>query len=105
MKKIAVLLAVVLVMVALSACSSTKKLDGTYFADNLPPSEETLVETIILKGDKLTMKGKNSTQTLGYAIKDGKMVFDTKFGSFSYDLVVNQDSLIIDGITYKRQIN
>ena len=104
MKKIAVLLTV-LVMVALSACSSTKMLDGTYVADNLPPSEETLVETIILKGDKLTMKGKNSTQTLSYVIMNGKIVFETKYGSFSYDIVVNQDSLIIDGIIYNRQIN
>lgn len=104
MKKFAVLLTVLL-MVVLSACSSTKMLDGTYVADNLPPSEETLVETIILKGDKLTMKGKNSTQTLSYAILNGKIVFETKYGSFSYNIVVNQESLIIDGITYNKQIN
>ena len=103
MKKLMISLSALILVFTLSACSGQNKLDGIYIATELPSTEETVVEKVTIKGNELTMSGKNLSKTLEFKIQGKQIVFDTKFGTFSYAINVEDGIIIIDGITYIKQ--
>lgn len=105
LKKAVLLILTVLIMLGSGGCEAHKNLDGTYTAldQPMPQDETTLIETIIVKGNEMTMAGKTSQQTLTFQIIGDELVFETKFGRFSYPFFIQDSNLVIDGITYVKQ--
>lgn len=100
MKKALLALIILSQLFITTSCTKQNTLDGEYVAQDLPQTEEVLVEKIVISGNSMSLTGKMSEQTLKYQIMGDKINFNTDYGDFSYSFKIIDEGLVIDGVEY-----
>lgn len=106
MKKTALICIILLLLIGIGAAIVYKgqhKYDGHYTAVN-PPEEtgEMVIQELRFQGNRVTLISGNVRQQVAYKIKGDVFTMFTDFGDFSYEIVVNEDEIILDGVTYRK---
>lgn len=106
MKKTAVICIILLLLIGSGAAVVYKgqhRYDGHYTAVN-PPEDtgETVIQELRFQGDQVTMIAGNVQQQVKYKIEGNVFTMMTDFGDFSYEISVNGDEIVLDGVVYRK---
>lgn len=105
MKRSALWIALLLVLILLTGCQRANTLEGTYAAVNPPvDSGGMVIQEVTFTGNKVTMISGDVQQTVDYQIKDGTLTLLTRFGDFSYAYEQKDEKTItIDSVDYVKK--
>lgn len=107
MKKTAVICVILLFLVGSGAAvvyRGQHRYDGHYMAVNPPENTgETVIQELHFEGDQVTLISGNVRQQVTYRIEGNTFTMITDFGNFSYEITINGEEIILDGVVYQKR--
>lgn len=106
MRKTAVICSILLLLAGSGAAYRYKEqhqYDGHYTAVN-PPEDtgETVIRELRFQGDEVTLISGNVQQQVKFKIEGSVFTMITDFGTFTYEIRVDDQEITLDGVTYRK---